>query len=175
MFNDFLTSLGQETSAVAVIISLFFCITNYVGLFTHSLFGRFQMRSIGVFGACLYFLGSFMTIFVTSVEHLVISFGVLQGAGFGFMIPVAYTSFNHYFVKKRVVMMNVAQSLTGILTALYPFVVQFLMKEYGFRGTVAIIAAINAHTIFGMLVMHPVEWHYKTVEIPLEEMDSCKQ
>lgn len=50
MFNDFLISLGQETSAVAMIASVYFCTLSFTGLFTHSLFKRFSMRSIGLFG-----------------------------------------------------------------------------------------------------------------------------
>lgn len=86
---------------------------------------------------------------------------IVIGAGFGFMINVSYTTFNHYFLHKRVVMMSVAQSIIGIGTMVYPVMVQFLMDRYGFRGAIAIIAALNAHSILGMLVMHPIEWHYK--------------
>lgn len=96
------------------------------------------------------------------------------GAGFGFMIPCAYTTFNHYFVTKRVVMMSVAQSLIGIGTMIYPIMVQFLMDKYGYRGAMAVIAALNAHSIFGMLVMHDVKWHYKKIQVPVEESDPCK-
>lgn len=99
----------------------------------------------------------------------------IVGAGFGFCIPVAYTTFNHYFVNKRVVMMSVAQSLIGIGTMVYPIIVQFLMDTYGFRGTMAVLAAINAHAILGMLVMHPIEWHYKYIKVPVDELKPCKK
>lgn len=62
-------------------------------------------------------------------------------------------------------MMSVAQSLIGIGTMIYPLLVQFLMNEYGFRGGMAILAALNAHSIFGMLVMIPIEWNYKSHKI----------
>lgn len=90
------------------------------------------------------------------------------------MIPVAYTTFNHYFVDKRVLMMSFAQSLIGVGTMVYPVMVQFLMDKYGFRGSMAIIAALNGHAVFGMLVMHPVNWHYKIINIPIDETKSCK-
>lgn len=96
------------------------------------------------------------------------------GAGFGFMIPVAYTTFNHYFVNKRVVMMSVAQSLIGLGSMFYPILVQFLMDQYGFRGALAVVAAINGHAIFGMLIMHPIEWHYKYLKVPIDELVPCK-
>lgn len=90
------------------------------------------------------------------------------------MIPVAYTTFNHYFIKKRVVMMSVAQTLIGIGTMVYPIMVSLLMDKYGFRGSMAVIAAINSHSIFGMLVMHPVNWHCKYVKVPIDEFKPCK-
>lgn len=71
-------------------------------------------------------------------------------------------------------MMSATQSLVGLGTMIYPIFVQFLMDQYGFRGTVAIIAACSAHAILGMLVMHPVEWHQKIVRVPIDEGKPCK-
>lgn len=70
-------------------------------------------------------------------------------------------------------MMSLAHTVSGVGIMAYPIVAQFLMESYGFRGAIAIVAAINSNAILGMLVMHPVEWHYKTVEIPFEETNSC--
>lgn len=71
-------------------------------------------------------------------------------------------------------MMSVTQSLIGLGSMIYPIFVQFLMDQYGFRATVAIIAACSAHAIWGMLVMHPVEWHCKKVRVPIDEVKPCK-
>lgn len=198
LFNDFLISLGEETGAVALITSSFFSALSFAGLFTNTLFKKFSMRTVGLIGASIYFVGSLMTVFVTSVEQLMISFSffqgkipikisliycfydknnsvqIISGAGFGFMIPVAYTSFNSYFVKQRVAMMSIAQALIGVGSMIYPILMQFLIETYGFRGSMAILAAINSHSIVGMMVMHPVKWHYKINKIPIDETKSCK-
>lgn len=79
MFNDFLTSLGEETSAVTIITGCFFCALSFAGLFTNTLFKKFSIRTVAVFGGTMYFVGSLMTIFVTSVEQLMIAFSVFQG------------------------------------------------------------------------------------------------
>lgn len=68
--------------------------------------------------------------------------------------------------------MGATQFLVGIGTMLYPIFVQFLMETYGFRGALAVIAACGAHAIFGMLVMHPIEWHYKTIRVPIEDEEA---
>lgn len=79
MFNDFLHGLGEETSAVTIIQAFFFCALSFAGLFTNTLFKKFSIRTVGMVGSGMYFLGSFLTIFVTSVEQLIISFSIFQG------------------------------------------------------------------------------------------------
>lgn len=79
IFNEFITSCGGGTSAVTVINGCFFSAVSFAGLFSSSLFRKFSIRSVGVFGGVLYFLGSSMTIFATSVEQMIISYSVLQG------------------------------------------------------------------------------------------------
>lgn len=92
------------------------------------------------------------------------------GAGFGLMIPVSYTTFNAYFVQKRVVMMSVSQTLIGLGTMIYPIFIQKTMEAFGFRGCMAVLAAVNSNTLVAMLVMHPVEWHMKKVQLTEEEI-----
>lgn len=96
------------------------------------------------------------------------------GVGLGLLLPPAFGTFNEYFLKKRTLMMSIVQTLIGVVAMFYPILVNFLMKTYGFRGASAIIAAINGHAVLGMLVMHPVEWHYKIIQIPDEESRPCK-
>lgn len=67
-------------------------------------------------------------------------------------------------------MMGVSEVLKGILIMLHPILVNILMNEFGHRGGMILIAAKDAHVILGMLLMHPVEWHYKMVKIPVDAM-----
>lgn len=174
MFNDFLMNLGKGTSTVTIITGTNFCATSFAALFASTFYKRYSLRAVGLFGSMFYFLGNLMIVFATSVEHLIISYGVLQGIGVGLMLSCAYTTFNHYFVEKRVFMLSVAKSLMGVGVMMYPILVQALMDSFGFRGAMAILAAINAHAILGMVVMHPIKWHYKVIKIPIHETEPCK-
>uniref|UniRef100_A0A182IPW6 Major facilitator superfamily (MFS) profile domain-containing protein n=1 Tax=Anopheles atroparvus TaxID=41427 RepID=A0A182IPW6_ANOAO len=165
MFGDFLTELGEETGAIALITSCFFSALSFAGLFTNTLMKKTSCRTVGLMGAVSYIVGSLLTVFVRSTNELLISFAVFQGAGFGLMIPVSYTTFNAYFVEKRVVMMSVAQTLIGLGTMFYPIFIQRSMDAFGFRGCMAVLAAVNSHTLVAMLVMHPVEWHMRRVPV----------
>lgn len=169
VFGDFLKSIGAETSAIAIITSAFFCSTSFSGLFSGSLFRRFGIRRIGLLGGYLYLLGSALQIFVQSTLHLILAFSLIQGVGFGLILPTSYTTFNNYFVKNRVMWMGFAQALIGLGSMLYPIVMQKLLERYGFRGCLLILASINAHAVLGMQLMQPVEWHMRRVPIDHEE------
>uniref|UniRef100_A0A1A9ZB14 Major facilitator superfamily (MFS) profile domain-containing protein n=1 Tax=Glossina pallidipes TaxID=7398 RepID=A0A1A9ZB14_GLOPL len=170
VFGDFLKSIGAETSAIAFITSAFFCAFSFAGLFSGSLFNRFGVRAIGLSGGILYFTGCLMQIFVRSTLDLLIAFSLIQGIGFGLIVPTSYTTFNNYFVKKRVMWMSFAQSLIGLGTMFYPVLMQKFLEWYGFRGCLAVLAAINFHAVLGMLLMQPVEWHMRRVPINEQEM-----
>lgn len=107
---------------------------------------------------------------------LKVVFYYIIGFGAGLMTPVIYGTFNFYFVKKRVLAMSLVQILKGIFVMLHPILVGYLMTEYGFRGTMAVMAAINTHCILALLAMHPIEWHYKInkIKIDVNERVPCK-
>lgn len=79
MFNDFFKRLNAGTKAVTIVNGVFASSMSFACLFSSTLFKKFSMRSVGLFGALVYFIGSLMTIFVSSIEELIISFGVFQG------------------------------------------------------------------------------------------------
>lgn len=91
------------------------------------------------------------------------------GAGFGVMIPVSFTAFNCYFTKKRTAMMSANQTLSSMASITFPMLVTFLLNEYGFRWTLALIMAVDLHLVFAMLVMHPVEWHLIQMTVATNE------
>lgn len=144
-------------------------INSILGLFTNILYKKFSCRSVGLAGGFLFLIGSFFTIFVTSVFELIFCYSVLRGFGYGLMISTAYTTFNDYFIKRRVMVMSFAQAFMALGGMIYPILVEKLMSIYGFRGSMAILAAVNGHVIFFMLVMHPVEWHMKKDKVDVEE------
>lgn len=79
MYNEFLASVGAETGAVTIVTGTFFFAMSFGSLFASPLFKKYSMRSVGVVGAVIYFIGSLTAAFVTSVGMLIFSFGVLQG------------------------------------------------------------------------------------------------
>lgn len=71
--------------------------------------------------------------------------------------------------------MSLTQTLKGVGIMTYPIVVQLLVDLYGFRGAALAVAGIHANAFFAMIVMHPVEWHYKTIKVPVEEEEGKEE
>ncbi|KAJ0182335.1 hypothetical protein K1T71_001704 [Dendrolimus kikuchii] len=159
IYNDFLDDLGVGTGAVTVVFGVFQVTLAIAGFSANIALKRLSLRQVGLIGAFIYTLASFLGIFVVSTTQLVLTNGFLQGIGMGLLIPVSYTSFNAYFTKKKVLYLSLCKASIGLITMVYPLFIKFTINEFGFRGTLAILCAISAHSIFGALVMHPVEMH----------------
>ncbi|XP_050348765.1 monocarboxylate transporter 9-like [Nymphalis io] len=169
IYNDFLDELGVGTGAVTVVYGVFQVTLAIAGFSSNIVLKKLSLRQVGLIGAFIYTLASFLAIFVTSTTQLIVTNGLLQGLGMGLLIPVSYTSFNSYFTRKKVLYLSLCKASIGLITMVYPLFIKFTITEYGFRGTLAILCAISAHSIFGALVMQPVQWHM------VKRMKSCEK
>ncbi|KAJ8667692.1 hypothetical protein QAD02_009355 [Eretmocerus hayati] len=154
VFGDFLEATNQAGSVTTMINSLFNISYSISGLVTSSLLKQFSMRSIGIIGAILFSVPNVMMAFVHHVmEMAVISF--LQGIGLGLIYTICNINFNAYFVKKRSMVMGIAQAIVGIGGIIYPIAIEKMMEAYGFRGTAAITGALSLNCIMAMALMRP--------------------
>ncbi|XP_047532285.1 monocarboxylate transporter 9-like [Vanessa atalanta] len=169
IYNDFLDELGVGTGAVTVVYGVFQVTLAIAGFSSNIVLKKLSLRQVGLIGAFIYTLASFLAIFVSSTTQLIVTNGFLQGLGMGLLIPVSYTSFNSYFTRKKVLYLSLCKASIGLITMVYPLFIKFTITEYGFRGTLAILCAISAHSIFGALVMQPVQWHM------VKRMKSCEK
>ncbi|XP_060800754.1 monocarboxylate transporter 13 [Amyelois transitella] len=174
LFNDFF--LEQDgASGLPLVIGVYNGALSFAGFLSGIALKKYSFRQVGLFGAALFVLGDVLTIFVQKTYQLVITFGVIRGSGFGVMIPVSFTAFNCYFTKKRTAMMSANQTMSSMASITFPMLVTFLLSEYGFRWTLALIMAIDLHLVFAMLVMHPVEWHLVKSEDPTVDIGDVEE
>ncbi|XP_028163828.1 monocarboxylate transporter 13-like isoform X2 [Ostrinia furnacalis] len=158
LFNNFFMEQGGA-SGLPLVIGVYNGALSIAGFLSGIALKKYSFRQVGLVGAGLFVLGDVMTIFVQRTYQLVFTFGVVRGAGFGVMIPVSFTAFNCYFTRKRTTMMSANQTMSSMASITFPMLVTYLLAEYGFRWTLALIMAVDLHLVFAMLVMHPVEWH----------------
>jgi len=69
---------------------------------------------------------------------------------------------NSYFSTKKGIAVGWSVTGTGIGQMLLPILVSFLLDEYGFQGTILILAAISSHSFAAALLYQPVSCHMKS-------------
>ncbi|KOB66012.1 Monocarboxylate transporter, partial [Operophtera brumata] len=149
LFHNFF--LEQDSgSGLPLVIGVYNGALSIAGFLGGIALKKYSFRQVGLVGAGLFILGDILTIFVQRTYQLVFTFGVVR---------VSFTAFNCYFTKKRTTMMSANQTLSSMASITFPMLVTFLLSEYGFRWTLALVMAVDLHLLFAMLVMHPVEWH----------------
>lgn len=84
LFSEFIKEAGGQTKAVTVIVGSTYGASSCAGLFSSSLSKKFSTRSVGIFGSLIFSLGSFLTIFATSIEYLFVSYSMMQGKSIDF-------------------------------------------------------------------------------------------
>lgn len=90
------------------------------------------------------------------------------------MLPSFFTAFNDYFERKRNVVMSVIQTVTVVAVMCWPAISNFCMENYGFRGTVAIFAALSLNCLPAALTLQPVERHMKQLKLTVERDENTK-
>ncbi|CAH0592713.1 unnamed protein product [Chrysodeixis includens] len=153
IYNDFINETKSTAKSLTSAHGVFAIMLAVGGIILNSLKKRFSLRFGGLVGAALLSTGSFSTIFVSNTNQLPITFGVIQGIGFGMMVPVCYSTLNHYFVTKRTTVMSICKAVQGVVLMWYPQLLREVMSLYGFRGTLLIVAGMSLHTFPGMLAM----------------------
>ncbi|XP_014208569.1 uncharacterized protein LOC106639457 [Copidosoma floridanum] len=154
VFGDFLDATHQAGSVTTMLNSLFNISYSLAGLVTSPLLKQFSMKSVGVVGAIIFCIPNVMLAFVHQVIEMAVS-SFLQGLGLGLLFTICNINFNAYFVKKRSMIMGIAQVIVGLGNIVYPIAIEMMMEEYGFRGTALIIGALGLNCIPAMALMRP--------------------
>nr|CAD7577189.1 unnamed protein product [Timema californicum] len=79
LFGDTLEHMGYGTTGAAVITTVMTAVTNFSGLVTGPIIRRYSYRKAAVVGGLLTASGMILTCEVTSIWHMIFSYGVLAG------------------------------------------------------------------------------------------------
>ncbi|XP_049860726.1 monocarboxylate transporter 9-like [Schistocerca gregaria] len=157
VFADYLQQLGEGAEAMTTIVSVWTCVSSFIGLLCNTLFRRFSFRQIAMMGGLLYGLGNGCIALGTSLVHFLLC-SVIMGAGSGLIAPAIFTSINSYFDRKRTFVMGFVQFAIGVGGVGVPVMTQKLVAALGFRTTQFIISALVLLIIPAALPMKPLRY-----------------
>ncbi|KAK4887870.1 hypothetical protein RN001_004141 [Aquatica leii] len=160
IYGQFLENLTDEASATGLINGSTLAIQWCSGIIANPLLQRISYRKVSVLGATIFITGIFATIFITTVNQLLV-FSILQGLGTGLIMCSTYTAFNYYFAKKSNFVLSVTYTIMVIIAVVFPSFFFYCMNTYGFRGTLIILAGLSLNCLPAVLCLHPVKWYRK--------------
>lgn len=134
---------------------------NFIGLVTGPALKAFSARQVAIVGSLLTGFGLILSSISTQLWHIIIAYGVFVGLGLGLIGPSSFVAVNSYFSSKRGRAVGLALAGTGVGQMIMPYIVRFLLDEYGFKGTTLVMGALALNGVVGALLFQPVKWHMK--------------
>jgi len=136
---------GWNRATISFAISVNIALYGLIGPFSAAAMQRFGVRPIVLAGLCLLSAGTALSTFMHMPWHMVLSWGLLVGAGSGVAATtLAATIVNRWFETRRGLAMGLltASSATGQMVFL-PLMAS-MVGHYGWRSVALLVAAVAA-------------------------------
>jgi len=158
LFIEFIKHFGESSSKTSWIGSLFMAVPLLSGPIGSALVDRYGCRTMTIIGGIISGIGFTLCSFVNTIELMYTTFGVIAGLGLGLCYVTAVVSVAYWFDKKRVLATALGACGTGLGTVVYAPMTQFFIDEYGWRGTVLLLAGTFFNMCVCGAVMRAPDW-----------------
>ncbi|XP_030755202.1 monocarboxylate transporter 12 [Sitophilus oryzae] len=156
-YDEFLEYFKEGKSTTSWILSLLVGVTLCSGPISSSLVNRWGCRAVTIAGAILASVCMVISFWAQNVLTLCITIGIGTGFGFGLIYLPAIVSVTMYFEKKRSLATGIAVCGSGLGTFIFAPIISKLLAEYGWRGSILIIAGIVLESIIFGALFRPLE------------------
>ncbi|CAH1737813.1 unnamed protein product [Aphis gossypii] len=158
LYIEFLKEFQESKSKTAWIGSLFMAVPLILGPVGSALVDKFGCRKMTILGGIISGLGFIISSFADSIEMVFFTFGFLSGLGLCLCYVTAVVSIAYWFDKKRTLATGLGACGTGIGTFLYAPMTQYSIEEYGWRGTVLLLAGTFFNFCVCGALMRDPDW-----------------
>ena len=161
-FNPLLDEFGWSRATISGALSLGQMLIGIGAIFLGSLNDRFGPRILMMSCGILAGLGYFLMSQVNSIWQLYLFHGVIVGIGLSGTDVVLLSTTARWFIKRRGMMSGIVKMGTGVGIMVVPLVAAWLISDYGWRTSYAIIGiALFACIVSGaqLLRRDPAQMH----------------
>ena len=156
IYSDLLSAFGASKSATSFVGSLFVGVPLLCGPIAGLYVNKYGCRSAAILGALITSLGMLLSSFANSIGMQCFTYGVVAGFGLAFVYVPASIIPSFWFEKRRSLATGIAVSGSGLGTYAVAPLIEFLIDEYGWRGTLLIFSGITLNfMVFGALFRDP--------------------
>ncbi|KAI5723609.1 hypothetical protein M8J76_008635 [Diaphorina citri] len=160
LYMEFLIHFGESKAKTSWIGSLFMAVPLLLGPVASSFVDKYGCRWMTILGGIISGTGFVLSATVAnSIEAQYITFGCIAGCGLSLAYVTAVVSIAYWFDKKRTLATSLGACGTGIGTFVYAPLTQYWIEEYGWRGTILLLAGTFLQMcICGALMKDPEWW-----------------
>ncbi|XP_015182480.1 PREDICTED: uncharacterized protein LOC107069563 [Polistes dominula] len=169
IYVEFLNYFGAGKSKTAWIGSLFMAMPLLSGPIASFLTDRYGCRRVSVAGSVLATVGFIVSSLTQSMGLLIFTFGVVSGFGLSLCFVAAVVIVAYYFDKKRSFATGLSVCGSGIGTFIFAPLTQYLLDEFGWRGTMLILSGLILNLAVCGFLMRDPEWTTTRAKAKTEE------
>lgn len=140
LYIEFLKEFRLSKASTSWIGSLFLAVPLLTGPIMSALVDRYGCRLMTIIGGIISGTGFVISSYVRTIGIMYLTFGVMTGLGLGLCYVTAIVAIAFWFEKKRSLAIGLGSCGTGIGTFIYAPLTQYLITEYGWRGTTLFLA-----------------------------------
>lgn len=158
LFTEFLDYFKESKAFTSWVGSLFMAIPLLAGPLASVLTDHFGCRKVTIIGAVIASIGFLLSAFADSILVLLVTLGLITGLGLAVCYVAAIVIVAFYFEKKRSLATGIAVAGSGIGTFLFAPFIQHLIENWGWRGSLIILAGIFLNMCVCGTLMRDLEW-----------------
>ncbi|XP_060898317.1 monocarboxylate transporter 2-like [Labrus mixtus] len=155
-FKEIQEDLGASFSEIALISSIMLAAMYAGGPVSSAMVNRFGSRPVVIVGGLMCGVSMVTASFGTSIIYLYFCIGVIGGCGLSLNLNASLIIISKYFLTKRPLANGLAMAGSPVfLCILAPFN-QYLLDNFGWRGSLLILGALMLHCCVAGALMRPV-------------------
>ena len=120
---------------------------------------RFNCRVVTLAGGLISAVSISLSAVAPSMEFIFVTMGVFSGLGIGLSTTPGVILASRYFERNRAIANALCISGAAAGSSTMPFLIQYLLQTYGFRGTVLIMGACMLHIGVSAALFRPISVH----------------
>ncbi|XP_036797928.1 monocarboxylate transporter 7 [Oncorhynchus mykiss] len=154
--EDLMTEFGESNSRVSWVIAICVFILTFTAPLSSVLSNRFGYRPVVMLGGFLVSLGTISSAFVSSINEMYVTIGIVSGLGYCLTFLPTITILSQYFNRRRSLVTALASS--GESFAMFVFAPAFMaLKEIiGWRHCLIVIGLMQASVIGCGALLRPI-------------------
>ncbi|XP_060527411.1 monocarboxylate transporter 9-like isoform X2 [Cylas formicarius] len=172
IYGKFLDSVGDETTGTTLATGFFNTVSSFMGLATNILLNRYSYRQVALAGSAIFIIGAVNVIFSKTMIQFLLFYGVVQGIGFGLLMPSSFSAMNCYFDNKLSVMMSLSQTFLIAAYMSAPPLATISIEYLGFKGTLILIANLSVLSFPSALSFRPAQSNIGKISIDTFELNN---